>query len=240
MHEDRGPVALVVALAVEAKALIPLLGRSKLGPDQMELYEGFIEGHAAVLTICGIGKVAAAMATQLLCDARHPRAVISIGIAGGTGTRARGHVIVASGAVQHDFDARPLTSERGQIPGFAGRVFPADRKLTAALLVAARAEVDDPAEVQAGVVLTGDRIIASTSVRDSLLEEFPGAACFDMETAAVAQVAGRNGVPWAALRITSDSADETFALEDAYAFGAGPAADLFERVIRGLMRSLPL
>jgi len=58
------------------------------------------------------------------------------------------------------------------------------------------------------VVLTGDQIVASRKVKDALLRDFPQGGCFDMETAAIAQVAFQNGVPWAALRVTSDAADE--------------------------------
>jgi adenosylhomocysteine nucleosidase len=235
MPGDRGPVALVAALAEEAEALARRLHQSKLGAAAIPFYEGEIEGRAALLAISGIGKVAAAMTTQLLCDERKPRALLSIGVAGGTGKRSRGHLIVASGAVQHDFDARPLTSRRGLMPGFADPLFPADPALAAALLEAARVEVEDPEGVQLGVVLTGDQIIASSSVRDGLLAEFQGGACFDMETAAVAQVATRNAVAWGGLRVASDAADESFASDDVYAFGAGTAAELFERIMRRFM-----
>lgn len=227
-----------MALAEEAGALTRRLPRSTTSAHAIKLHEGPIEGASVALAICGIGKVASAMATQLLCDTRKPRAVISIGVAGGAGDGERGRVIVASGAVQHDFDARPLASGLGLIPGFGGPIFHADKALTDALLKAARAEVDDAAAVLSGLVLSGDQIIASSAVRDGLLAEFPGAACFDMETAAVAQVAGSNGVAWGGLRVTSDAADETFESDEVLAFGAGAAAELFDRIIRRLMKDL--
>ena len=68
--------------------------------------------------------------------------------------------------------------------------------------------------------------------------DFPDAACVDMETAAVAQVALRNSVPWSALRITSDSADETFDLRGVLGFGVSTAADLFERIIQSVVDEL--
>jgi adenosylhomocysteine nucleosidase len=238
MVGDRGPVAIVMALPEEADVLARRLTRSTKSTRAIKLYDGNIEGASVALAICGMGKVASAMATQLLCDAGTPRAVLSIGLAGGTGDDERGGVIVAAGAVQHDFDARPLAADRGLIPGFGGPIFHADKALADALLHAARVEVEDAATVQSGLVLTGDQIIASSSVRDGLLAEFPGAACFDMETAAVAQVAGCNGVAWGGLRVTSDAADETFEGDDGLAFGAGAAALLFERIIRRLMKDM--
>ncbi|HEX7136589.1 MAG TPA: hypothetical protein VF219_02010, partial [Vicinamibacterales bacterium] len=53
----------------------------------------------------------------------------------------------------------------------------------------------------------------------------------DMETAAVAQVAQQNGLPWGAVRVTSDKADESFDLEDVIDFGVNTAGDLFARII---------
>ena len=227
-----------MALPEEAGALARRLHRTANSTHPLELLEGEMEGASVALAICGMGKVASAMATQLLCDTRTPRAVISVGLAGGTGDDDLGGVIVAAGAVQHDFDARPLARSRGLIPGFGGPTFLADKALAAALLQAARAEVEDAAELRTGLVLTGDQIITSTSVRNSLLSEFPGGVCFDMETAAVAQVAERNSVAWGGLRVTSDAADETFESDDVLAFGAGAAAGLFERIIRRLMTDL--
>jgi nucleoside phosphorylase len=71
-----------------------------------------------------------------------------------------------------------------------------------------------------------------------VLAEFPAGACFDMETAAVAQVAYQNGIPWAGLRMTSDAADESFNLDEVLGFGIGTAAILFERVVRALLKDL--
>jgi adenosylhomocysteine nucleosidase len=237
MNSHRGPVAIVMALPEEANVLERRLTRSTKSSHAVKLYDGSIEDVSIELAVCGMGKVAAAMATQFLCDTRTPRAVLSIGLAGGT-EDGRGGVVVAAGAVQHDFDARPLVSGRGLIPRFGGPIFHADKALAGALLRAARAEVADTETVRSGLVLTGDQIIASSSVRDGLLAEFPGASCFDMETAAVAQVADRNGVAWGGLRVTSDAADETFETDDVLEFGAGAAAQLFERIIRRLMKDL--
>jgi nucleoside phosphorylase len=59
-----------------------------------------------------------------------------------------------------------------------------------------------------------------------------------METAAIAQVARQNGIPWAALRMTSDAADETFNIDKVVGFSVNTAADLFDRVVRALLKAL--
>jgi adenosylhomocysteine nucleosidase len=152
--------------------------------------------------------VAAALAVQFACDVFHPRAAIVFGLAGATASDLPpGQLIVASGAVQHDMDARPLTDARGTIPSLGIAVLPADPTWSQKL----RQATENP---RIGLILTGDQIVTSREVRDRLMRDFPEGACFDMETAAIAQVAVQNGIPWAALRMTSDAADESFNLDE--------------------------
>ena len=56
-----------------------------------------------------------------------------------------------------------------------------------------------------------------------------------METAAIAQVAIQNSLPWGALRMTSDSADESFNLDQIISFGINTAADLFNQIIQAFL-----
>lgn len=190
-----------------------------------------------VLVLTGVGKVAAALAAQFACDVYRPCGAISFGLAGGVaGDGQPGQLIVASGALQHDMDARPLTGARGTIPSFGAAIFPADGALSKKLRQAAEAVVQYPEKVISGLVLTGDQIITSREVRDGVLHDFPAGLCFDMETAAVAQVAQQNAIPWAALRMTSDAADETFDLDDVLSFGIDTASSVFEQILRGFLR----
>jgi adenosylhomocysteine nucleosidase len=198
-----------------------------------------LEQEAAALTsserieviVCGVGKVAAAIAAQRACDVMAPRALIAIGLAGGVESESRpGRLIVASAAVQHDFDGRPLTPKRG------GQVYTANADVSERLDRAARSVVEDERLVRSGLILTGDQIITSREVRDAILVDFPEGACFDMETAAVAQVAHANHVPWGGVRITSDSADENFNLDAVLGFGASTASRLFEKIITAFVK----
>lgn len=232
------PTALLAALDVEASALARNLPRSIATSPNLQVWEGAIESEPVVLAVTGVGKVAAAMAAQFMCDAHRPQALISIGLAGGVGkTDERGTLVVATGALQHDFDARPLMEKRGELPFINISTFTADHALAERLRTAALKSVERADLVVTGTVLTGDQLMSRREVRDGLLAEFPAGVCFDMETAAVAQVALQNQVPWGALRITSDSADEMFNQHEVLGFGAASAAELFERVIARLLRA---
>ncbi len=234
------PVAILVALDEEARALVRQLARSMVSSPQLSVWEGVIEGTRAVLVITGVGKVSAAVAAQFACDVFDPSSILIVGLAGATDSDGqRGQLIVASGALQHDVDARPFTDARGVIPSLGKTVFATDPTLTEKLRNAAESVVDNPRIVRSGIVLTGDQIVTSRVVRDGLLANFPNGACLDMETAAIAQVAHQNGIPWAALRITSDAADENFDLKDVLGFGADTAADLFDQIVRAFLRARP-
>ena len=223
---DRKPVAVVAALEQEAHALVRRMPRAETVGPRISTWAG----DGLVVTVAGVGKVAAAIAAQHACDVFKPRCVIAIGLAGALDDDTRpGQVVVASAAVQHDIDGRPLTDARGIVPSLGISAIPADPAVAEKLLMAARLESK---HARAGLVLTGDQVVTSRKVRDALLAEFPDGACLDMETAAVAQVAYQNSVPWSALRVTSDAADETFDLRGVMGFGQSTAADLFERIIR--------
>jgi adenosylhomocysteine nucleosidase len=231
------PVAFIFALELEAQALVRHLTASTVASPQLSIWEGLIENTPVVLALAGVGKVAGALAAQFICDAFKPLSIIVAGIAGATDSSAPpGVLIIASGAVQHDIDARPFTSAKGTIPLLGIITIPADPMLSAKLRQAAESVTGDSRSVHSGVVLTGDQIVASREIRDGILRDFPEGKCFDMETAAIAQVARQNGVPWAAVRMTSDAADESFDLEEVVGFGINTAADLFDRVARAFLK----
>ena len=223
---------MIAALEEEVHALVERMPRSETVGPRVAIWEG----AGLVVVVGGVGKVAAAAAAQFACDVFHPRCIVAMGLAGSLEDGARpGQVIVADGAAQHDFDGRPLTAAKGIIPGLEVAVIHADSSVTEKLLVAARLESK---HATSGLVLSGDQIITSAKVRDALAHEFADALCVDMETAAVAQVATQNRLPWSALRVTSDSADETFNLRGVLGFGVSTAADLFERIIQSVVDEL--
>lgn len=233
------PVAILIALEVEARALVRHLSRSTISSPHLSVWEGAIDGKRMVLVITGVGKVASALATQYVCDVFDPQGVVAVGLAGAIdGGSQPGELILASGALQHDVDARPLTKAKGMIPSLGMAVIPADTNWSERLRQATARVVAKPQTVRTGVVLTGDQIVSSRDVRDRLFTDFPEGVCLDMETAALAQVARQNSIPWAALRMISDAADENFNLGEVLGFGTDSAADLFDQIVRAFVNAL--
>lgn len=158
-----------------------------------------------VAMVSGVGKVNAAAALAWLLSRFAIKQVLAVGVAGGIAADLRlGDVVVCSGAIQHDMDATAFGYEVGMVPVLRKKLFAASKDLVREALEAGE-KADLGVAVRAGLVLTGDKFVASREGA-SLRELFSG-DCVDMETAAWAQVAELFQVPWVALRSISDQAD---------------------------------
>jgi adenosylhomocysteine nucleosidase len=196
-------------------------------------HAGRLDGRDVIVTRCGIGKVNAAMCTVALLSQGVER-VIFTGVAGGVHPDlAVGDIVVSTDLVQHDVDVTALNYEVGLVPGerLAWEADPALRDLA---LAAAR-DVSG-VRVVAGRVASGDQFVAS-SERVAWLRETFGAACAEMEGAAVAQVATRWGVPFVVLRSMSDTADGGADVD--YPTFMPVVAGRAKAVVREMLRRLP-
>lgn len=171
----------------------------------MTFYEGALRGTPAVVVQCGVGKVNAALCVQCLCDRFGITHLLNTGIAGALNPALRiGDLLVSTDAVQHDVDVTVFGYAPGQVPGQASS-FQADEEL-ADLARQASETVDASRRVLRGRVVSGDQFICSKAVKDRLVEQFHG-DCAEMEGAAIAQGAVRNGLPFVIIRAISDQAD---------------------------------
>ena len=72
----------------------------------MEFYVGILNGKEVVIVKCGVGKVNAAVCTQILADCYQVEAVINTGVAGSLRAEINiGDIVVSKDALQHDMDA---------------------------------------------------------------------------------------------------------------------------------------
>ena len=172
----------------------------------MEFYEGRLNGTDTVVVRCGIGKVHAAMCVQALCDLFSVTHIVNTGIAGSLDEKLDiGDILVSVDAVQHDFDVTVFGYAKGQVAGTELREFVADPCMVQCALDAC-AGLTPSVNAKAGRVVSGDQFICDKAVKDALVAEYE-AQCTEMEGAAIAQAAWRNGVPFVILRAISDKAD---------------------------------
>lgn len=167
--------------------------------------EGTYFDKQVVVCRTGVGKVNAAVTTQILVDNFGVEAVIFTGVAGALDPELNiGDLVISSECMQHDMDVTALGFSRGVIPYEAKSIFEADSKLVE--LAVASGEKLFAGKVKKGRVLSGDQFIASREVVASLYEEL-GGVCVEMEGASVAQVCSMNAIPYVVLRSMSDKAD---------------------------------
>ncbi|MBO8167660.1 MAG: 5'-methylthioadenosine/adenosylhomocysteine nucleosidase [Thermoanaerobacteraceae bacterium] len=166
--------------------------------------EGSYSNVPMVWTIAGMGKVSAAMAAQALIDRYGPNKIIIAGVAGGLLPEMRpGDLVVATEVCQHDVDS-PCKGYAWEAYRHRGRSL---YKVDEELLSLTSRITWDKSKVFKGRLLTGDRAVVSSRYAAKLREKLNGCAV-DMESAAIAQVAAANGIPFLVLRAVSDLADE--------------------------------
>lgn len=231
-------IGVLCAMPVEAE----LLSRQLIDAETPGPYAGVsctvgrIGAYRVVIAVSGIGKVHAAMASQMMIDRFSVTALINSGIAGGLHPALRQLELVASTrTVQHDFDLSAMDEPKGRIPGCSapGSVtyFPADEGLLAAFR---RAMASFPqARHLEGTIASGDVFVADEALKSRLISTFDAAAA-EMEGAAVAQVAQANGVPYLVIRAISDLAGEGAPLS--YEAFEQKAAELSAGVVLEMLR----
>ncbi len=208
----------------ELSALLPLLEGAQIEERAgRQFHRGVLHGHDVVLVLAGIGKVAAACTATLLIERFAVRQIVFTGVAGGLGVGVRvGDIVVADALLQHDMDASPIFA-RHEVPLTGLKRFATDAELSQVLSAAALVTLHDPAallgrealalevtapRVHHGLIISGDRFVATADEAQVLRHELPDALAVEMEGAAVAQVCHAFGVPLAVLRTISDRADD--------------------------------
>lgn len=173
-------------------------------------YGGKLCSLEVVVVRCGIGKVNAALCTQILCDCFGVTHLVNTGIAGSLSNDLDiGDLVVSEDAMYHDFDCCHFGYAYGQVPGLPVK-FPADEMLKKYALEAV--EQVHPGHGKVGTVASGDQFISGNDVKNTIIQR-TGALCTEMEGAAIAQTAHRNGVPFVILRAISDKADDSVQMD---------------------------
>ncbi|MDD6200753.1 MAG: 5'-methylthioadenosine/adenosylhomocysteine nucleosidase [Firmicutes bacterium] len=168
---------------------------------------GKLEGLDTVVVQCGVGKVNAALCAQILCDCFGVTHLVNTGIAGSLCAELDiGDLVVSRDAMYHDMDCHVVNYPVGQVPGMDVLAFPADEMLIRCAFEAA--ESVHPGHTRVGRVASGDQFVADQAQKETIIRVTNG-LCTEMEGAAIAHTAYRNGIPFVILRAISDKADHS-------------------------------
>ncbi|GAA0115904.1 5'-methylthioadenosine/adenosylhomocysteine nucleosidase [Clostridium senegalense] len=199
-------IGIIGAMDEEVKGLIDEMDiESKKVKAMMEFNKGTLYGKNVVIVRCGIGKVNAAICTQILCDDYYVDKVINVGIAGGIGMEIYpGDIVIGSDLVQHDMDTSAFGDRIGQIPRLDVFDFKCDEKLVKLCKEACNQLKNHKSFV--GRIVSGDQFIGNVEKIKWLNSEFNALAC-EMEGASIAHAAYLNHVPFVVIRSISDNAN---------------------------------
>lgn len=230
-------IGIIGAMNTEVDTLISALtDKKETVIAGSHFFNGKLGSTDAVVVMCGIGKVAAAICAQAMIDTFHPDVLINTGVAGGVADGlAQGDLVIALDAVQHDFDLSLFGYAKGYMPVWGKdkdrpSPFPADEALAEKLIAVAN---ELGYHAIRGRVASGDIFVADANLKHTLATDF-GAAVAEMEGAAIAQTAWQNGVPCAIVRAISDLADgsATLSFEEFEVIAAERSAKLLLEICK--------
>lgn len=199
-------IGIIGAMRVEIEALAAAMENPKTEViSGIEFRSGILCGREAVLAVCGVGKVFAALCAQTMILRYGVDAVINTGVAGTlSGELSIGDIAVAADVVQHDMDTSPLGDPVGLISGLNI----VHMKTNSALADAVVNAIDRlGGKSLRGTIATGDVFVADAAKKAYIRDTFGAIAC-EMEGGAIGQVCTVNEVPFVIIRAISDGGNE--------------------------------
>ena len=211
----------------------------------LSFFAGKIVGKDVVLVCGGIGKVNAALCSQILISEFKVDALINTGTAGAL---LEGldvfDIVLSTDAVQHDVNAVTFGYPLGQVPMTKSPFWPADKKLknlaVKAFKVLQKESGDEHIKnlkLVEGRIASGDAFVSDKKLRAKIIKEF-NPACVEMEGAAAAQVCSINKIPFLILRSMSDTAGKDKIAKISYDVFSAQAAKNSSMLVLEMLKQL--
>lgn len=192
-------IGIIVAMQKELDLLLPLLTDAQVMTSGGFTFHSGRMGKAEIAAMkCGIGKVNAAVGVMTMLDIYKPDLVINTGVAGGTGHNAGIlDVVIGTRIAYHDVWCGPGTEpgEAAECPKF----------FTTADMVNSLPCLAESSNVKHGLICSGDVFVSDPEVLARIKEIYPDVDAVDMESAAIAHVCHLRNVPFACMRVVSDT-----------------------------------
>lgn len=170
---------------------------------KLNFYSGVYEGIEVVSVVCGVCKVNASIATQILISEFEVTHIVLTGVAGALNKELKiGDTVISSEVAYHDVAHGILTEYH---PWMEDIYFRPDVELLK-LCENIASSLSLPNKCYVGRIITGESFITHKE-RESLIEKF-NPLCVDMESASVAHTCYVNNIPFIVIRSMSDDAAE--------------------------------
>lgn len=228
-------IAIIGALEKEVRQIYAAVEKGTVADEAgLRIVGGEYHGFEIVATTVGMGTVNAAAAAQHLISAHGANAIIFSGIAGGLNPVLHiGDVVIGEHLRYLDTDTALIAESTPGLEEFSSSDFLVelaeqtlrahgfvDAALSEGDAATARAEADatifrrsntdsEPQRFLRGTIATGDRFVSGAEAKAAAIAATQG-DCVEMEGAAIAHVAAKNGIDCLVLRAISDNCDESY------------------------------
>ena len=209
---------------------------------ELEFWSGTICNVSCLVVECGVGKVNAARAAQIMIDFYKISRIFNVGTAGGMDRRLKvGDIIISNHSVQFDYDRTALGNDLAHIPNLKSAYIASDPQLVEQCRMVMERLTDEACfenKIYAGTVVTGD-IFKITDETCTRIKNNFNPLCIEMEGAAIAHVCELCNIPFVSVRsvsnaVTGSSMDE----EEFWKFRA-VAAERCALFITAYCRTIP-
>lgn len=193
-------IGIIVAMEEEFQPLLEQISIELVKErKQQKIWLANYLNHELVIIKSSIGKVNAAIATQLLIDNYNIDLVINFGTVGAlVNNISIGDVIFANRFRYHDADATVFGYEIGQVPQM-----PAYYEIDVEPYILSNTE---NYQIHVGETVTSDTFASSDERINQITQNFPDALICEMEVAAIAQTLYYEDIPFVSIKGVSDKA----------------------------------
>ena len=201
----------------------------------LTFYKAMHYDTEVILVSSGIGKVNAALCTQVLIDRFGVDCIINVGVAGAVYQKLSiGDIVISQDAVQHDMDTSVFGDPIGIIPRMKESYFKADQHLVA-LAKSCGESLTAKAHIFTGRIASGDQFISTAEGKQKIWDTVQG-YCAEMEGAAIAHACYLNDIPFVIIRSISDDAEEKahISYEKFVEIAAKNSSELLEKMLQQL------
>lgn len=209
-------VAVIGALEKEVREVFAAVeGATTKEEAGLTVLAGTYSGARLVATTAGMGTVNAAAAAQHLISAYRADAIIFSGIAGGLNPVLHvGDIVIGERLRYLDTDTALIAESAPCLEEYSST--PCLVEIAEALLAgrgyrnaAEGTAGTDTLQYLRGTIATGDRFVSGAEMREAAVAA-THADCVEMEGAAIAHVAAKNGIDCLVMRAISDNCDEAY------------------------------
>lgn len=188
-----------------------------------------------IAVVSGVGKVNAAICSQILIDKFHPEYMINTGVAGAAdGALDIGDIVISRDLVEYDMDTSAFGDPVGQIPRMDVYSFRADDNLISAAVKCGE-QFAGGKRIMVGRIVSGDRFVSDEESIGCIRRVFDAYAV-EMEGAAIGHDCYLNGVPFVVIRSISDRADKKANID--FSKFAHESSDISSKMALGIICSL--